>query len=128
MRLLPWALLASVALSKGGLSRVGHLDPVRVRRGLDVVVVVPVPPLVRWCLRVALWRVLPGLLTAERGDIEVAPNGPHRLVAAIVDEVCAEHPLAIADECIVAVPLVHAEVFVEAVGDGVPGDLLPAHP
>jgi len=31
------------------------------------------------------------------------------------------HPLAVADECIVAVPLVDAEVHIEAVGDGVPG-------
>src|SRR6267143_340998 len=49
------------------------------------------------------------------------------LVAAAVVEVCAEHPLAVADECIVAVPLVDAEVHIEAVGDGVPGHL-PAHP
>src|SRR5260370_28336690 len=116
-----------VALSEGGFSSVGHLDPLRIRRGLGVVVVVPVPPLVCRGLGVTLWRVLPGLLTAERRHIEVAPGGSHRLVAAAVDEVCAEHPLAVADECIVAVPLVDAEVHIEAVGDGVPGHL-PAHP
>src|SRR5216683_7798610 len=99
-----------VALSEGGFSGVRNLHPFQVRRGLGVVVVVPVPPLVRRGLRVTLWRVLPSLLTAERRDIEVAPGGPHRLVAAVVDEVCAEHLVAVADECIVAVPLVHSEV------------------
>src|SRR5439155_6442626 len=77
-----------VALSEGGFSSAGHLDPLRVRRGLGLVVVVPVPPLVRRGLRVTLWRVLPGLLTAKRRHIEVAPGGSHRLVAAAVDEVC----------------------------------------
>src|SRR5262249_1954390 len=95
--------------------------------GLGVVVVVPVPPPVRRGLGVTLWRVFPNLLTAERRDVEVAPGGPHRLVAALVDEVCAEHLVAVADEYVVAVPLVHTEVFVEAVSHGVPGHL-PAHP
>src|SRR6266481_4118099 len=118
----------SVAPSGGGSFRVGYdIDPLRVRRGLGLVVVVPVPPLVRLGLGVTVWRVLPGLLTAERRHIEVAPGGSHRFVAAAVDEVCEEHPLAVADECIVAVPLVDAEVHIEAVGDGVPGHL-PAHP
>src|SRR6202011_4604959 len=108
--------------SGGGSFRVGcYIDPLRVRRGLGVVVVVPVPPLVRRGLGVTLRRVLPSLLTAERRDVEVAPGGPHRLVAAVVNEVGAEHPLAVADECIVAVPFIDAEVRVEAVGDGVPG-------
>src|SRR5258708_603469 len=109
-----------VALSEGGFSTVGHLDPLRVRRGLGVVVVVPVPPLVRRGLRVTLWGVLPSLLTAERREVEVAPDGPHRLVAAVVDEVCAEHPPAVAEERVVAVPLIDSEVRVEAAGDGVP--------
>src|SRR5579863_9798786 len=78
-----------VAFSKRGFPRIGDLDPLRVRRGLGVVVVVPVPPLVRRGLGVTLWRVLPSLLTAERRDIEVAPGAPHRLVAAVVDEVGA---------------------------------------
>src|SRR5258708_37955492 len=86
----------------------------------------PVPPLVRRGLGVTLWRVLPSLLTAERREVEVAPGGSHRLVAAAVDEVCAEHLVAVADECIVAVPLVYAKVHVEAVGHGVPRHL-PAH-
>src|SRR5215472_15365439 len=86
-----WVLWA--ALSKGGFSSVGYLDPLRVRRDLALVVVVPVPPLVRRRLRVTFWRVLPSLLTAERRDIEVAPGGPHRLIAAAIDELGAEHPL-----------------------------------
>src|SRR5215472_16172797 len=80
-----------LALSRGFV-RVGYyVDPLRVRQGLGVVVVVPVPPLVRRGLGVTLRRVLPSLLTTERRDVEVAPGGPHRLVAAVVDEVCAEH-------------------------------------
>src|SRR6201987_1927712 len=74
-----WVLC--VALSEGGFSSVGHLDPLRVRRGLGLVVVVPVPPFVRRGLGVTFWRVLPSLLTAERRDVKVAPGGPHRLVA-----------------------------------------------
>src|SRR6202035_585228 len=96
-------------------------------RGLGDVTLMPVPPLVRSALRVALRRVLPDLLTTERRHVEVAPSGAHRLVAAAVDEVGAEHALAVADERVVAVPFGHSEVGVEAVGDGVPGDL-PAHP
>src|SRR5262249_58481066 len=85
-----------VAPSQGGSLRVGYdVDPLRVRRGLRVVVVVPVPPLVRRGLGVTLWRVLPSLLTAERRDVEVAPDGPHRPVAPGVDKVSAEHPLAL---------------------------------
>src|SRR6266576_7262990 len=58
----------------GGFLRVGYdIDPLRVRRGLGVVVVVPVPPLVRRGLGVTLGRVLPSLLPAERRDVEVAP-------------------------------------------------------
>src|SRR5262252_4914436 len=89
--------------------------------------VVPDPPLVRRGLGVALRRVLPLLLAAERSDVEVAPGAPHRLVTAVVDEVGAEHLLAIADERVRAMPLVHAEVSVEVVRDGVPRHL-PAHP
>src|SRR5262249_2833889 len=106
-----------VELSESGFSSVGHLDPLGVGRGLGVVVVMPVPPFVRRRLGVTLWRVLPSLLAAERRDVEVAPNGPHRFVAAVVDEVCAEHPLAIAEKHVVAVPFIDAEVLVEAVGD-----------
>src|SRR5206468_8503189 len=117
-----------LAPSDGGSLRVGYyINPFRMRRGLGVVVVVPVPPLVRLSLRVTLWRVLPSLLAAERCDVEVAPNGPHCLIAAVVDEVCAKHFVAVAEEHVVAVPFIDAEVFVEAVGHGVPGHL-PAHP
>src|SRR5580704_4952210 len=116
-----------VWISEGGFPRVGHLDPLRVRRGPCVVVVMPVPPLVRRSLGVTLWRVFPNLLPTERGEVEVAPGSPHRLVAAVVDEVCAEYPVAVAEEYVVAVPFIDAEVSVEAVGDGVPGHY-PAHP
>src|SRR5438094_941848 len=86
----------------------------------------PVPPFIRRSLRITLWRVLPSLLTPERRDVEIAPNAPHRLVATIVDEVSAEHLVAVAEENIMAVPLIDTEVLVEAVGHGVPGHL-PAH-
>src|ERR687895_607980 len=49
---------------------------------------------------------------AERRDVEVAPRAPHRLVAAAVDEVVAEHPVAVADEGVGAVPLVDADIGV----------------
>jgi len=42
-------------------------------------------------------------LTAEGREVEVAPGCPHRLVTAAVDEICAEHPLAVAEEHVVAV-------------------------
>src|SRR5215204_4662602 len=99
----------AVAFPKGGLSSVRHLDPLRIRRGVRDVFVVPVPPFVAWGLRVAFWRVLPLLLSPERRHVEVAPDGAHRLVAAAVDEVGAEHPLAVADESVVAMPFIHAE-------------------
>src|ERR1700757_2143450 len=85
-------------LSEGGFSSVGHLDPLRVRRGFGVVVVMPVPPLVRRGLRIALGRVLPLLLASERGQVEIAPDAPHCFVAAVVDEVGAEYLVAVADE------------------------------
>src|SRR5207302_9386626 len=89
--------------------------------------VVPDPPLVRRGLGVALRRILPLLLAPERSQVEVAPSAPHRLVAAVVDEVGAEHAVAVADERVRAVPLLHAEVGAEVVRHGVPGHL-PAHP
>src|SRR5215813_4213241 len=97
------------------------------RRGLGVVVVVPVPPLVRRRLGITLRRVLPSLLTAKGRDVKVTPRASHCLVPAVVDEVCAEYLFAIADEDVVAVPFIDAEILVEAIGDGVPGHL-PAHP
>src|SRR5438067_7977524 len=89
--------------------------------------VVPDPPLVRRSLGVALRRVLPLLLAPERSDIEVVPSVPHLLIATLIDEVGAEHAVAIPDERVRAVPLVHAEVLVEVVRYGVPGHL-PTHP
>src|SRR5688500_16334606 len=95
-------------------------------RGLAVLVV-QVPPLVGRSPRIALGRVLPLLLAPERREVEVVPGAPHRLVAAVVDEVGAEDPLAVAEEGVGAVPLVHAEVGVEVVRERVPRHL-PAHP
>src|SRR5215471_12202233 len=116
------------APSGGRSFRVGYdVDPLRVRRGLRFVVVVPVPPLVWRRLGVTFWRVLPSLLTAERREIEIAPRGPHCFIAAVVDEVCAEHLVAVAEEHVVPVPFIDAEVHVEVVCDRVPGHV-PAHP
>src|SRR5579863_9260951 len=125
---LSWAScrLLRVAPAEGGFSYVRYLNPLPVRRGLGLVVIVPVPPLVWRGLGVTLRRILPSLLTAQRSDVEVAPSSPHRLVPAAVDEVCAEHLLASAEEYVVAVPFIDTEVFVEAVGDGVPRHR-PAH-
>src|SRR3954452_5578991 len=39
----------------------------------------------------------------------------------------AEDAVAVADEGVVTVPLLDAEVLVEVVGDRVPGDQFPAH-
>src|SRR5215211_2142932 len=87
--------------------------------------VVVVPPPVGRRLRVVLGRVLPVLLAAERGHVQVAPSGAHGLVAAAVDEIGAVDLLTLADERVVPVPLVDAEVLVPVVGDRVPGDVLP---
>src|SRR3979409_2202381 len=96
----------AVAFPKGGLAGVRHRDPCRVGRGVGDVSVVPVPPLVGSALGVALRRVLPRLLTPERRHVAVAPDGPHRLVAAAVDEIGAKDALAVADERVVAVPFI----------------------
>src|ERR1700751_480584 len=110
-----------IALAKRGLSSVRHLHPLGVRRGIGDVTFVPVPPLVRPALRIPLRRILPRLLAPKRRHVEVAPDGAHRLVAAAVDEIAAEHAIPLADERVVAVPLIHTEVDVESVGDGGPG-------
>src|SRR5271163_2600754 len=115
------------APSGGGL-RVGYyIDPLRVRRALGAIVVVPVPPFVRRGLGITLWRVLPSFLTAEWRDVEVTPRAAHRLIAAVVNEVCAEYFVAVAKEDVVAVPFVDPEILIEAVGDGIPGHF-PFHP
>src|SRR5258708_27174299 len=49
------------AFPKGGLAGVRHLHPFRVGLGVGDVAIVPVPPLVRSALRIALGRVLPHL-------------------------------------------------------------------
>src|SRR5262245_33679928 len=95
-------------------------------RGRAVRVVVVPPPVGRG-LGVALRRVLPFLLAAERRDVQVAPGAAHRLVAPVVDEVGAVDPVAVAVEDVGAVPLVDAEVLVEVVRDRVPRDHVPAH-
>src|SRR5258708_1682525 len=77
--------------------------------------VVPVPPLVRRGLWVAVRRIFPVLLASQRGDVEVAPRGPQGSVSAVVDEVGAVHAVAVANERIRTVPLVHTEVDVESV-------------
>src|SRR4249919_908447 len=105
-RAIPRIAELGVAFPKRGLSCVGHLDPLLVGRSIGNVTLIPAPPLVRSLLGVALRRVLPRLLTPERRHVEIAPNGAHRLVAAAVDEVGAEHALAIADERVVVVPLI----------------------
>src|SRR6185312_7782190 len=120
-RLSRRALLAEI--SDPGI---GHLFPFPVGRSLRAIVIVPVPPLIRRALRVTLGRVLPNLLPPERRNVEVAPDGSHCLVAAPVDEIGAEDLPAIAKEHVVTVVFVHAEVHIEAVGDGVPGHL-PVH-
>src|ERR1700719_1303818 len=112
---------------KGGHSGVRDRDPLRIGRGVGDVTVVPVPPLVRPALGIALRRILPLLLTPERRDVEVAPNGAHRLIAAAADEIGAEHALAVTDEGVVAVPFVDPEVGVKTVGDGNPRNFLPTH-
>jgi|SRR5215469_5415978 len=60
-------------------------------------------------------------------NVKIAPSAPHRLVAAVVDEVRAQHALAVPDECIVILarraglvvaeptvsePYIHANYFV----------------
>ena len=52
--------------------------------------------------------LLPSLLTAERRKVEVAPSS-HHFVAAVIDEICAEHPITIAEEHVVAVPFIDAD-------------------
>src|SRR5215471_3283204 len=124
---MPWSVRRSLSLLCHSLSRGGGRGVHRPKRHLGMIVlVVPVPPAVRRGLRIALGRVLPVLLPSERGHVEVAPGAPQRLVAAVVDEVGAEHLVAVAEEHVRAVVLVHAEVGIEIVGNGVPGHR-PAH-
>src|SRR6185437_5109653 len=121
-------LLARALLPERLLACSRYLNPLLVRRCIRDVAVVPVPPLVRRRLRIAFGRILPELLPAERCDVEVVPGAAELLVTAVVEEVGAEYAVAIAVEDVGAVPLVHAEIEVEAVGDGEPRDVVPAHP
>jgi hypothetical protein len=61
------------------------------------------------------------------GHVEVAPGAPEGLVAAVIDEVGSEYPVAIAEECVRAVIFVDTKVGVEPIGDGVPRHR-PTHP
>ena len=62
---------ARVLVPERRLSGVRHLDPLLVGRCVCDVAVVPVPPLVGRGLRIALGRVFPDLLPAQRRDVEV---------------------------------------------------------
>src|SRR5947208_16459975 len=125
-------LTSAEARSRGVTAHSGCAAPADLFEDLGggfvvAVFVVPVPPLVRRRLRVALRRFLPLLLTPEGSDVEIAPGVPHLLIAAVVDEVGAEHAVALAYERVRAVPLIHTEVLVEAVRHRVPRNQLPAH-
>src|SRR4051812_31193934 len=113
-------------LAKGLLAGIGDLDPFLVRRRTRLVAVVPVPPFVGRRLRIALWRILPHLLAAERRDVEIVPGAAHLLVAAALDEIGAEDAVAVAKEHVGAVPLADAEIGIEIIGDGDPRHP-PAH-
>jgi hypothetical protein len=49
-------------------------------------------------------------------------------VAAGVDEIGAKDPIALTDEGVMPVPLVHAEILIEVVRERVPRDEFPPHP
>ena len=55
--------------------------------GIRRVFVVAVPPSVRRCLRVAVGRIFPVLLAAERRQVHIAPRAPERFVATQVEKV-----------------------------------------
>src|SRR3954471_18378106 len=102
-------------------SRRSRSDRRRSSRRVVPVLVVPGPPAAGLGLGIAVGRVLPRLLPPEGGDVEVAEGAAERLVTAAVDEVGPEDPVAVAEEHVGSVPLVHAEVGVEAIGQRVPG-------
>src|SRR5262245_8788917 len=72
-------LRARFLVAERRLSGIRNLDPLLVGRRAFDVAVVPVPPLVGRGLRIALGRVLPDLLPAERRDVEVVPGTSHLL-------------------------------------------------
>src|SRR4051794_40496954 len=98
----PSCLRVRVLLSESGFSGVGHLDPLRIGRGVRDVAVGTVPPLVRPALRVTLRRVFPRRLSSGRSHVQGGPGGPRWLLAPVVDEVGAEPALTVAEECVVA--------------------------
>src|SRR5215208_7144628 len=63
-----------------------------------VVLVVAAPPLVRLRLRIALWRVFPLLLAAERCQVEERPDTAERLDAARRREVGPKDLVALTNE------------------------------
>src|SRR3569623_1727554 len=111
--------LRIVLLEVCRLVGIRHLHPYLVGLRPCLVIVVPDPPFIGRGLGITRGRILPRFLPAERGQVEIAPGRAHRLVAAIDDEIGAEAAVAVADEGVVAMPLVDAEIRVEAVGDGV---------
>src|SRR5580658_4576898 len=100
--------------SPGTRKLVGLLPPSHppLRQLGMVVLVVPVPPVVRCGLRIALGRVFPVFLAPERGHVEVAPGAPEGLVTTVVEEIGTEYLVAVADERVRAVIFVDAEVGV----------------
>src|ERR1700728_4763897 len=126
MRVFPASNSLFGGLAEGRFADVGDLDPSRIDGSLGFVIVVPVPPLIGRGLGIAFGRIFPRLLASERSEIEIAPEAAHGFVAAVVDEVGAEDFVAVAEEDVVTVPLVDAEIFIEVVGEGVPGHL-PVH-
>src|SRR5690242_16291313 len=70
LSLNPGYVRSPLALAERGFAGIGHRDPLRVGRGAGHVSVVPVPPLVRPALRIALRRILPFLLAAECRHVE----------------------------------------------------------
>src|SRR5213593_1948811 len=65
---------------------------------LIAVLVVAAPPAVARGLRVALGRVLPLLLAAQRGQVEQGPDGAQRFHSALGGEVGAIDLAAVAQE------------------------------
>src|SRR5262249_54773939 len=82
------------------LRRGNHRRPVahRTPRELgSLVLVVAAPPLVGLRLRIPDRRVLPLLLSTERGQVEKGPDAAERLDAAVGREVGAENVIAVAN-------------------------------
>src|SRR6201996_8140568 len=96
--------------AKRGLAGVGDFHPFRIRRGIGNGTVVPVPPFVGALLRITLSRFFPDLLSSQRSLLVIAPDRVHRLVAAAVDQIVAEHPGPVAEKGVVSVPLIDAEI------------------